>query len=81
MSLLADKFQYWRLSPNHKAFYYGDCGENETPTLEHLSNKVVVLDIKQLITGERCKHVKQSGRNRVRMLELKLLKHNRLFHK
>ncbi|KAL3859447.1 hypothetical protein ACJMK2_009667 [Sinanodonta woodiana] len=34
-----NKYQFWRLSPNHKAFHYGDCNENDTPSIEQLQNK------------------------------------------
>jgi len=66
---VTDKFQYWRLSPNHKAFYYGDCGENDSPSLEQLHSKVVILDIKQLITGEKCKHLVKASNKKVEVLK------------
>lgn len=37
--LQIDKFFYCRLSPNHKVFYYGDCDETATPTIEQLPSK------------------------------------------
>lgn len=54
-----DKFWYARLSPNHKVIHYGDCDEKTVPTLEELSNKVLVIDIKQLLVGKECPHMKE----------------------
>lgn len=54
-----DKFWYARLSPNHKVIHYGDCDEKTIPTLEELSNKVLVIDIKQLLVGKECPHMKE----------------------
>lgn len=53
-----DKFWYCRLAPNHKMLHYGDCYENSVPTLEQLQNKISVVDIKALITGKDCPHMK-----------------------
>ncbi|KAF4529139.1 hypothetical protein B566_EDAN017490 [Ephemera danica] len=57
------KFWYARLSPNHKVFHYGDCDEKSTPALEELPSKLAVMDIKALVTGKECPHMKES-RNR-----------------
>lgn len=54
-----DKFWYARLSPNHKVIHYGDCDEKSVPVLEELSNKVLVIDIKQLLIGKECPHMKE----------------------
>lgn len=54
-----DKFWYARLSPNYKVFHYGDCDEKTIPTLEELPNKVSVIDIKQLLEGKECPHMKE----------------------
>ncbi|XP_073825310.1 engulfment and cell motility Ced-12 [Musca autumnalis] len=54
-----DKFWYARLSPNHKVIHYGDCDEKTIPTLEELPNKVSVIDIKQLLEGKECPHMKE----------------------
>ncbi|KAJ6648819.1 Engulfment and cell motility protein 1, partial [Pseudolycoriella hygida] len=54
-----DKFWYARLSPNHKVIHYGDCDEKTVPTLEELGNKVLVIDIKQLLVGKECPHMKE----------------------
>nr|CAD7392982.1 unnamed protein product [Timema cristinae] len=55
---IKDKFWYVRLSPNHKVFHYGDCDEKSVPTLEELPNKLAVVDIKTLVTGKECPHMK-----------------------
>ncbi|XP_013116521.1 engulfment and cell motility protein 1 isoform X1 [Stomoxys calcitrans] len=54
-----DKFWYARLSPNHKVIHYGECDEKTIPTLEELNNKVSVIDIKQLLEGKECPHMKE----------------------
>nr|KAG5713058.1 hypothetical protein BaRGS_021852 [Batillaria attramentaria] len=54
---LKDKYWYWRLAPNHKAFHYGDCLEAEQPTLEQLSSKLPLVDIQRIVTGKDCPHV------------------------
>lgn len=53
-----DKFWYARLSPNFKVIHYGDCDEKTVPTLEELSNKVLVIEIKQLLVGKECPHMR-----------------------
>ena len=53
---------YCRLSPNHKFFHYGDCEEKATPSIEELKNKVAIVDIKSLVTGRDCPHVKDKDR-------------------
>jgi len=55
---IKDKFWYVRLSLNHKVFHYGDCDEKSVPTLEELPNKLAVVDIKALVTGKECPHMK-----------------------
>lgn len=39
-------------------FHYGDCDEKSVPTLEELTNKLAVVDIKALVTGKECPHMK-----------------------
>ncbi|XP_074646878.1 engulfment and cell motility protein 1-like isoform X2 [Tubulanus polymorphus] len=48
-----DKYWYCCLSPNHKAFHYGDCDENSRPTLEQLQTKstLAVVDIREMTIG------------------------------
>lgn len=55
---IKDKFWFVRLSPNHKVLHYGDCDEKSTPSLEELGNKIAVTDIKSVITGKDCPHMK-----------------------
>lgn len=54
-----DKFWYARLSPNYKVIHYGDCDEKTVPTLEELSTKISLIDIKQLLVGKECPHMKE----------------------
>lgn len=55
---IKDKFWFVRLSPNHKVLHYGDCDEKNTPTLEELGNKLTVTDIKCVVLGKECPHMK-----------------------
>ncbi|XP_005096302.1 engulfment and cell motility protein 1 isoform X2 [Aplysia californica] len=59
-----DKFWYWMLSHNCKALHYGDCREQDTPTLEQLTNKLPLADIQKLVTGRECPHVNVRDRGR-----------------
>ncbi|PSN54595.1 Engulfment and cell motility protein 1 [Blattella germanica] len=63
---IKDKFWYVRLSPNHKVFHYGDCDEKSVPTLEELPNKLAVVDIKALVVGKECPHMKDVSRDEQR---------------
>ncbi|XP_033899148.2 engulfment and cell motility protein 3-like isoform X1 [Acipenser ruthenus] len=57
-----DKLWYCRLSPNHKVLHYGDVDEeSETPPIETLQEKIPVADIKALLTGKDCPHMKEKG--------------------
>ncbi|MGH0129435.1 UNVERIFIED_CONTAM: hypothetical protein FKN15_002198 [Acipenser sinensis] len=59
--LCHDKLWYCRLSPNHKVLHYGDVDEeSETPPIEALQEKIPVADIKTLLTGKDCPHMKVS---------------------
>ncbi|KAL0968541.1 hypothetical protein UPYG_G00268190 [Umbra pygmaea] len=56
-----DKLWYCRLSPNHKVLHFGDVEEEtETPAIENLQEKIPVADIKGLLTGKDCPHVKEN---------------------
>ncbi|XP_043214984.1 engulfment and cell motility protein 1-like [Amphibalanus amphitrite] len=55
-----DKFWMVRLSPNHKVLHYGDCSELATPTLDELTNKLAVHEVRALVTGRDCPHMKDS---------------------
>ncbi|XP_060591544.1 engulfment and cell motility protein 2-like isoform X2 [Ruditapes philippinarum] len=59
---IKNRYQFWRLSPNHKAFHYGDCNEKEELSLEQLQNKVSVMEIKELVVGKNCLPVKNTKR-------------------
>ncbi|XP_034827308.1 engulfment and cell motility protein 1 [Maniola hyperantus] len=53
-----DRFWFVRLSPNHKILHYGDCDEKSTPSLEELGAKLAVSDIKCVVVGKECPHMK-----------------------
>ncbi|MBN3309837.1 ELMO3 protein, partial [Amia calva] len=68
-----DKLWYCRLSPNHKVLHYGDVEEEtDTPPIETLQEKIPVADIKALLTGKDCPHMKErsSGRQNREVLDL-----------
>lgn len=70
---IKDKFWYVRLSPNNKVFHYGDCDEKSVPCLEELPNKLAVVDIKALVTGKECPHMKDvRGRKTTHQLAFSL---------
>ncbi|TRY54536.1 hypothetical protein DNTS_033402 [Danionella cerebrum] len=67
-----DKIWYCRLSPNHKVLHYGDVeDEKETPSIEALQEKIPVADIKNVVTGKDCPHMKENkGKQTKEMLDL-----------
>nr|XP_014347027.1 PREDICTED: engulfment and cell motility protein 3 [Latimeria chalumnae] len=68
-----DKLWYCRLSPNHKVLHYGDVEEGtENPPIESLQEKIPVADIKALLTGKDCPHMKEksSGKQNKEVLDL-----------
>ncbi|XP_041694148.1 engulfment and cell motility protein 3 isoform X2 [Coregonus clupeaformis] len=67
-----DKLWYCRLSPNHKVLHFGDVEEDtETPPIESLQEKIPVADIKALLTGKDCPHMKENkGKQTKEVLDL-----------
>uniref|UniRef100_A0AAQ5YAG0 ELMO domain-containing protein n=1 Tax=Amphiprion ocellaris TaxID=80972 RepID=A0AAQ5YAG0_AMPOC len=67
-----DKLWYCRLSPNHKMLHYGDVEEDsDNPTIETLQEKIPVADIKALLTGKDCPHMKENkGKQNKEVLDL-----------
>uniref|UniRef100_A0A8C4DCD4 ELMO domain-containing protein n=1 Tax=Dicentrarchus labrax TaxID=13489 RepID=A0A8C4DCD4_DICLA len=68
-----EKFWFCRLSLNHKVLHYGDLDESpqgEVP-FELLSDKIPVSDIKSVVTGKDCPHMKEkSALKQNKVLEL-----------
>ncbi|XP_058032917.1 engulfment and cell motility protein 2 isoform X2 [Ahaetulla prasina] len=58
-----ERFWYCRLALNHKTLHYGDLEENTQGgvTLESLQEKIPVADIKAVLTGKECPHMKEKG--------------------
>lgn len=57
-----DKLWYCRLSPNHKVLHYGDVNEGlEHIPIEILHEKIPVADIKTLLIGKDCPHMKEKA--------------------
>lgn len=68
-----DKLWYCRLSPNHKMLHYGDVEEEdaEMPSIETLQEKIPVADIKALLIGKDCPHMKENkGKQTKEVLDL-----------
>ncbi|XP_056106945.1 engulfment and cell motility protein 3-like isoform X2 [Rhinichthys klamathensis goyatoka] len=67
-----DKLWYCRLSPNLKVLHYGDVdGETEMPSIEALQEKIPVADIKSVVTGKDCPHMKENkGKQTKEVLDL-----------
>ncbi|XP_059007731.1 engulfment and cell motility protein 3 isoform X2 [Mustela lutreola] len=56
------KLWFCCLSPNHKVLQYGDMEEGASPpTLDSLPEQLPVADIKALLTGKDCPHVREKG--------------------
>uniref|UniRef100_UPI00398ECDC3 engulfment and cell motility protein 2 isoform X2 n=1 Tax=Pristiophorus japonicus TaxID=55135 RepID=UPI00398ECDC3 len=58
-----DKFWYCRLSLNHKVLHYGDLDENPQGEVafESLQDKIPVSDIKAVVTGKDCPHMREKS--------------------
>uniref|UniRef100_A0A8C0EVE4 Engulfment and cell motility 3 n=1 Tax=Bubo bubo TaxID=30461 RepID=A0A8C0EVE4_BUBBB len=57
-----DKLWYCRLSPNHKVLHYGDVEEGvHSPPIESLPEKIPVVDMKMLLMGKECPHMKEKS--------------------
>ncbi|XP_072277803.1 engulfment and cell motility protein 3 [Pyxicephalus adspersus] len=57
-----DKLWFCRLSPNHKVLHYGDLDDNiDNPPIEMLASKIAVADIKYILIGKDCPHMKEKG--------------------
>uniref|UniRef100_A0A7N8Y3B2 Engulfment and cell motility 3 n=1 Tax=Mastacembelus armatus TaxID=205130 RepID=A0A7N8Y3B2_9TELE len=66
-----DKLWYCRLSPNHKMLHYGDVEEDtDNPPIETLQEKIPVADIKGLLTGKDCPHMKENKGKQNKVLDL-----------
>ncbi|XP_066479570.1 engulfment and cell motility protein 2 isoform X4 [Tiliqua scincoides] len=58
-----ERFWYCRLALNHKVLHYGDLEEHVQGevTFEALQEKIPVADIKAIVTGKDCPHMKEKG--------------------
>ncbi|XP_054835846.1 engulfment and cell motility protein 2 isoform X3 [Eublepharis macularius] len=58
-----ERFWYCRLALNHKVLHYGDLEDNAQGevTFESLQEKLPVADIKAVVTGRDCPHMKEKG--------------------
>ncbi|NXK93343.1 ELMO2 protein, partial [Formicarius rufipectus] len=69
-----ERFWYCRLALNHKVLHYGDLEDNAQGevTFESLQEKIPVADIKAIVTGKDCPHMKEKSalKQNKAMLEL-----------
>ncbi|XP_028906564.1 engulfment and cell motility protein 3 [Ornithorhynchus anatinus] len=57
-----DKLWFCCLSPNHKILHYGDVEEGlSQPTAESLPEKLPVAEMRALLVGRDCPHVREKG--------------------
>uniref|UniRef100_A0A8B9T5F1 Engulfment and cell motility 2 n=1 Tax=Anas platyrhynchos TaxID=8839 RepID=A0A8B9T5F1_ANAPL len=58
-----ERFWYCRLALNHKVLHYGDLEDNAQGevTFESLQEKIPVADIKAIVTGKDCPHMKEKS--------------------
>uniref|UniRef100_A0A7M4FVZ4 Engulfment and cell motility 2 n=1 Tax=Crocodylus porosus TaxID=8502 RepID=A0A7M4FVZ4_CROPO len=58
-----ERFWYCRLALNHKVLHYGDLEDNAQGevTFESLQEKIPVADIKAVVTGKDCPHMKEKS--------------------
>ncbi|XP_073522759.1 engulfment and cell motility protein 3 [Phyllobates terribilis] len=57
-----DKLWFCRLSPNHKVLHYGDVEDNiDNPPIEMLAQKISVADMKFVLTGKDCPHMREKN--------------------
>nr|XP_028591564.1 engulfment and cell motility protein 2 isoform X3 [Podarcis muralis] len=58
-----ERFWFCRLALNHKVLHYGDLEDNAQGevTFEALQEKIPVADIKAVVTGKDCPHMKEKG--------------------
>lgn len=57
---IKDKYWMCKLAPNHRTLHYGDLDDIRDKSLEELPNKINVGDIKKIIVGKDCPHMKDS---------------------
>lgn len=53
-----DKYWLCKLSLNHRTLHYSDIEDNKDPPLEELPNRIDVRDIKRILIGKDCPHMK-----------------------
>ncbi|KAK7827832.1 hypothetical protein U0070_019656 [Myodes glareolus] len=58
-----ERFWHCRLALNHKVLHYGDLDDNPQGevTFESLQEKIPVADIKAIVTGKDCPHMKEKS--------------------
>jgi engulfment/cell motility protein 1 len=40
--------------------FYGDCEDDQIPSIEHLPHKLPIVDIRSFVTGRDCPHMKDA---------------------
>lgn len=55
---IKDKYWLCKLSPNHRTLHYGDLDDNKEPHYDDLPNRINISDIKRILVGRDCPHMK-----------------------
>lgn len=56
---IKDKYWLCKLSPNHRTLHYGDLEDNRPVKLDELPNRINVSDIRRILIGKDCPHIKE----------------------
>lgn len=56
-----DKFMFCRLAASLKCLHYDECDEHHNPSTQQLSYKMAVSEIKDVLVGKDCPHVKKKA--------------------
>ncbi|XP_064611100.1 engulfment and cell motility protein 2-like [Liolophura sinensis] len=70
---MKDKYWFCRLSPNLKTFHYGDCEETANPPIESLPHKLNIVDIRNVLIGRDCPHIKERRRQTAPVLAFAII--------
>lgn len=57
---MKDKYWFCRLSNKSRVLFYGDCEDDQIPSVEHLPHKLPVVEIRSFLTGRDCPHMREA---------------------
>lgn len=55
---IKDKYWLCKLAPNHRTLHYSDIEDQRDPSFDELSNSINVRDIKRIVIGKDCPHMR-----------------------